>query len=543
MFARCLIKYFIITLMLLFSHPLGAIALTRLTTNDPYPLYSPNDPYDFLTRCRRNELEDYCEGCNNDHMRISTSGFFQTATVGGDLGENQDVVLGNLKGPWNLIGLFYDPRKRNKLIRGLHLDSSRTVTACQTDLAVNLLTEPAGADPNQQFGFLSVPITYRKYGARFEAELGLPCDFTIQISAGLSHIYQEPTFIDLTCTATGQSCPVRNCQIPTEECPSPTSTCCNIVTAVEDIASPDVSTPCINANCCVNVPNCQCKGHILDRVVNQKQRLERLLGLSIDENIFTPAPFSKTGFEDIEIDINWAPMFPINKDRCDWPYFVITPFASLGFTIPSGKKMQHNNLFALPFGNDGHWSYGGRTGITFDFVDAFQIGGDIGYTGFLPRTIHNFPAPTNELQSGVFPELTTMRVQPGLNWHFAAYLYSYRFLDRFSAYAQYMLISHDKDHYQVVALQNTPISSDDAKRVKERHSERHRHHRKRQHHDQGILTRKLRDESAWRTQLVNVSLTYEISPHMQLGIVWQIPIFQQNAYSSSTILASFQVFF
>ncbi len=543
MLAR-LVKYCLIVLILLVCQSLEAVALTRLTNNDPYPLYSTNDPYDFLTRSRRNELEDYCEESCNDNLRVSFSVFRQSAVAGGDLTEFEDAELGDLKGRWNMLGPFYDPHKRKQLIRGLDLDTSNTVTACQTDLGVNLLTEPAGIDREMNFGFLSVPILYRKYGSRLEAEIGLPCDFTIQISGGVSHIFQEPDFIDFSCTASGQTCPVRNCTTPAGlqdmPCPSATSTCCSIVSDVEPFS--DTDNICVNADCCINIPNCLCKGLVMDRIINQKQKLERLLGLDIDENLLTPAPFSKTGFEDIEVDLNWARMYPINKDRCDWPFTVITPFASFGFTIPSGKQMRHNNLFALPFGNDGHWSYGGRAGVTFDFVDAFEIGGDWGITGFAPKVHTKFPAPTNELQSGVFPELTTMRVQPGFNWHFAAYLNAYRFLDRFSAYVQYMVINHDKDDFDVVSIDERPTrgSSSEGIMVVPHKKNHHKHHER---HKRRILTKKLHNESEFRIHIINGALNYEISPNIMLGIVWQIPLFQQNGYRSTTVLGSFNIFF
>jgi hypothetical protein len=496
--------------------------LTRLTNNDPLPLYSSSDPYEFLSRCYRNRIEDYCEECCNGCFRIAFSPFRQSATMGKNL-EEQEAQLGDLKGPWNMIGLFYDPDKRHRLIHGLglgghHFDHRETlsVSACDTEFGINLLTDPAGSDPNQRFGFFSVPILYRKYGVRAEAELAMGCDFTLKVKGGVAHIFQEPDFIDLSCTATGLSCPTRDCLLDQgggafNACETPT--CCTLPSPINPST---MMGDCPNADCCINIPSCPCKELVIDKIMKRKDLIERLLGLRLDENVFTSAPFNRTGFEDIEIDLNWLHMFPINKRRCDWPFFVFTPFATLGVTIPTAPPIAHRNLFALPLGNDGHWSYGGRMGATFDFVNTLAIGGEIGFTGFTARNHRQFPAPTNELQSTIFPELVTMRVQPGFNWHFAAYLGSYRFIDRLSFYAQYMVLHHNKDEFHVLSRVEPDVP---------------------------ILTRKLREESSFRVHVVNTALNYEISPHMQLGFVAQIPVFQQNAYRSTTVMFTLQFFY
>jgi hypothetical protein len=523
MFARtqacsAVIRYLIIACSLLSAQV--ACALTRLTNNDPFPLYTSIDPYEFLDRCRRNYLEDYCEPCYNCFFRLDHSVFRQSATLGGDLQEVQSSELGNLKGPWNVIGIFYDRNKRPALIAGLGLNTSTStsVAVCDTSFGVNLLTNPAGADETKRFGFLSVPIIYDKYGARLLGQVALPCELTLEVKGGVSQIFQVPTFVDLTCSATGLSCPTRDCtpcvgDNCTEACNPPP--CCKIISEIEPLGN---SAACINADCCIDTPSCPCKSLVIDRIIKRKAKLEKILNLNIDQNFLTPSPFNKTGFEDIEVNLYWSHLFPINKGRCDWPFFVCTPFASLGFTAPTATRTSHRNLFSLPFGNDGHWSYGGLTGMTFDFVDAFSIGGEIGFTAFASRVHQQYPAPTNELQSGIFPELVALDVHPGMNWNFAAYLGTYRFLDRFSAYVQYVLVNHDKDEFQLISRDPSA-----------------------HHHE--ILTRKLHDESGFRSHLINGALNYEISPHMTLGVVWQIPIFQQNAYSSTTVLFTFETYF
>ncbi len=489
--------------------------LTRLTNNDPYPLFASSDPYEFLARCYKNDLEDYCEPCNAGCFRMAFSGFRQSALAGTDMEEVEDTPLGDLKGRWNMIGLFYDPNAADVLISGLDLVTSFTSCITDSPLNINLLTDPAGADPKQQFGFLSVPILYRKYGSRFIGEFALPCGFSLELRGGLVQVWQEPKFVDLSCTATGQTCPVRDCTGTDNTIQNFPNSCPPVNTLSEQGVT---ATNCVNANCCIDVPRCECKTLVIDKIIKRKDLIEDLLGFKADESLFTSAPFVQTGLEDTEINVNWLQLFPVNKGRADWPFFVLMPFASFGITIPTGTRVNKANLFALPTSNNGHWSYGGNFGMTIDFVDAFTIGGELGFTGFTPRVYNRFPAPTQQLQSGVFPEIVSMRVSPGFNWHAAVYFGSYRFLDRFSAWGQYAVISHQRDHFQLVSRtfhpDNTPILFD-----------------------------KLKQESSFRVHYVNVALNYEISPNCQLGVVWQIPVFQQNAYRSSMVMGTFQIFF
>lgn len=485
----------------------GITALTRLTQNDPLPVYSSRNDYDFLNRCYENDIIDYCEPCDNRFFTMCFSAFRQTAKQGTSIDEVEDTELGNLKGPWNIIGLFYDPEAARKLIHGLDLDTtgSTSLGVCTTPFGVNLILDPAGADPKQEFGFFSVPMKYRKYGVRFDSEVALPLNFNVVVRGGVSHIWQEPEFIDLSCQATMQVCPANDClwQGPNFR--------------ENGTIDTESQGACFNQNfeCLIDKPSCQCKHLVIDRIMKRKEAIERILGLALDENLFTSSPFDKTGFEDIELLLNWSRMFAVNKDRCDWPFTVVTPFATLGITIPTSGPVCGNNPFAISLGNNGHFSYGFRGGLNVDFIETLAIGAEAGFTGFNSRNYKRLMIPTNELQSGIFPETALVAVKPGLNWHFAFMISSYRFLDRISSWVQYAVVHHDKNCYDI-------LSPDDPFTPR-------------------LLPRKLRDESQFRVHTVNGSLNYEFSPHCQIGFVWQIPVFQQNAYRSTTFLASFQV--
>ena len=209
--------------------------LTRLTNNDPLPIYSSSEPYDFMQRCRRNELLDFCDQCEDPWFRMSFSGFRQSADMGKDR-DQQEAELGDLQGRWNIIGLFYDPVAQEFLIDGLGLnDPSKTpnIGTCKIPNGqdLNFITDseaanvivtnstqgsagantPGSAANAEKFGFFSVPIEYRKYGMRFETEIAFLFGTTLRLNWGVSNIDQKPRFIDLSCDATGIDCEVRDC--------------------------------------------------------------------------------------------------------------------------------------------------------------------------------------------------------------------------------------------------------------------------------------------------------------------------------------------
>ena len=73
-----------------------------------------------------------------------------------------------------------------------------------------------------------------------------------------------------------------------------------------------------------------------------------------------------------------------------------------------------------------------NAGMNFDFVETVEIGTEVGYSHFFKKDFDNYRAPTNVLQSGIFPYSTNVSVQPGDTAYVAGKLAAYHFLDRLS---------------------------------------------------------------------------------------------------------------
>jgi len=551
--------------------------LTRLTNNDPFPLYSSSEPYDFLDRCKRNELLDFCDQCEDSWFRMAFSAFRQSADMGKDRDE-QEAQLGDLQGRWNIIGLFYDPDTATKLINTLGLNEAGKpmidVCTIPNGQGLNLVTDyeaanvvvtnategsdaastPGSAENTEKFGFFSVPIEYRKYGMRFETEMAFFFNTTLRLNWGVSKITQEPRFIDLSCDAKGIECVTRDC---TNGNGQPDECMVNVTQDINPICTGSDSTPCCpNAQCCIDWANCGCKRFVIDRIMKQRDLLAASLGK--EGQGYDLLPFSKTAFEDMELSLNWSQMYEVNRDSCDWPYFIFTPFVSGAATFPTGSKtdfehkegnfavrnpfsmlkdrldgkeelnddceevLDKRRAFALPSGNNGHWSYGGRFGFTVDFYDFFAIGAEAGFTGFSKRNHFNYPLPkadpveASDLQAGLFPVLATVRVQPGFNWHFAATISAYHFLGRWSSWVQYAAVGHNRDKIVCVEHLLEP---------------------------ELVNIEKVERMSTFRFHVINGALNYDIAQSCRLGLVWQIPISQMNAYRSTTWMGTIELFY
>ena len=178
--------------ILIISNTTQIFGLSNLSRNDPYPFFSNYYPYSYLSTKQKEHLAmmDYTYPATR--WRLSVSGFNQSS----DRGRNQvrdTVNLGDMNGRWNMLGLFYDPAMANRLYEVLGIKNcfppECIVNTCDTDdlppvvctpysspvpsgcTCYNLITRPELQDPNREFGFFTIPILYRKTGARFETEL------------------------------------------------------------------------------------------------------------------------------------------------------------------------------------------------------------------------------------------------------------------------------------------------------------------------------------------------------------------------------------
>ena len=83
-------------------------ALSFLSQNDPFPMYSSIYPHDFLTGRERKYKRGFIDDDNPERMAFSVSPFFQTARRGKDR-HRLNSQHGDIHGPWSVIGLLYGP--------------------------------------------------------------------------------------------------------------------------------------------------------------------------------------------------------------------------------------------------------------------------------------------------------------------------------------------------------------------------------------------------------------------------------------------------
>jgi len=474
----------ILTFVFCLMNSVPLIGFSNLTNNDPYPIYTALYPWTYLTNSRRDCLIDSESHTKKEYFDLSISPFRQSAVIGRNI-DKALTNLGNLKGNWNMIALFYP---------GMNADGTvNTSTAAQTALANALglpatpcagtLYDPSNTDSKKEFGFFTIPLKYRKYGVRFEADFQFFYDVGLKIQTGVADLIQTATFEDLTCQAVGQQCPIKISEVP-EPCQT---NCCNVDGQI----------------------TCDCKTLVIHKIMRQKDIIAKTLGYSTKN-------FNHRGMEDTRLSLYWRHVFPINQDRPEYPYVLIMPFCSLEALFATGNEVNPNCLFAAPNGNNGHSGFGFNAGLNFDFVETIEVGFEASMTAWESRSYLNMPVPTNELQAGMFPYKANLCICPGTNWSFSAIMNARHFLYQLSLWAQWVVVAHGRDKYSNVSV--IPFNAGDVPPV--------------------ALTGKMSDESRWHSHAINVGATYDISPNIALGFLWQAPVSRRNAYRSTTIMGS-----
>lgn len=462
---------------------------TNLINSDPIPLYSAEYPFDFVSMWEREYYRGLDDTPHYERFAISISPFRQTADQGRDIYKNR-VEIGDIRGRWNMLGIFYPTDTPGTLNEadpcdvlpelGLQLVGSGTCIGveyiCDPTFTCSSVVNPSLSDPKKQVGFFSIPIAYRRYGVRFQLDLRLFAGFGLRVQTGVADVTQTVTaWNDLTLTSTGTAL-VGDCSVP----------------------------GCIDSTL-------NCKKLISQSIMDQRELIAKKLNVSIRD-------YQKTGMEDTRIDLFWQGVYPINAECDGWPYFLFVPYVSFEAVIPTSDCIDPRCLFAVPLGNNGHTGLGFLAGMDFDFIDSIEIGIQGGFTRFNTRRYHQVPVPTSELQAGIFPFKADYDLSPGTNWEFTANMKAHYFLDRFSAFLQYQVVNHNKDCFTNVAMRDCSCQLSDTVPP--------------------ALTKKMRELSEWRVHVFNVSLTYDISPHCSFGLLWQAPVSRTNAYRSSTVLWS-----
>ncbi len=499
----------IITLLVIGSfHHISGASWPSNARNDPFPPHGAEDPQYFLYEREKQLIFGMPdEKGTPERVMISLSAFGQNAikakTLSGtyckraltntcDVCTNpiflanptfdattpfcmNDVELGDIDGRWNLLGLLAGEIPQGATVPPLLLAAlntifpgfqAGTVTTSNIEIPTNN-TSSTFCGPT--YGFVSVPLKYRKRGLRWNVEAQICSDFGFQFLGGVVEISQvlNPCFVNLTTGDNQKSCGGQT----------------------------------------INISDINCT------LFDQLTPLLRQLGIDV-------CNFTKWGLEDLYLSLYWRHAHPINFNRdLSWARFLLIPFIRIGGSFATGHPKDPSLQFSLPFGNNGSHSVNLNAGLNFDFSETVEVGGEVGYSHFFKKDFDNYRMPTNVLQSGIFPFATSVSIQPGDSAYFAAKLAAYHFLDRLSFWAQWVYIHHRKDH--ITLLNNDPafIAVDDEN------------------------PRAKCPNTVWRVQLGNFAFTYDISPNIAFGFLWQQMFHVRNAYNSTTAMFTLNFIF
>lgn len=231
----------------------------------------------------------------------------------------------------------------------------------------------------------------------------------------------------------------------------------------------------------------------------------------VDYNIAT---FSETGIEDIQfLGFVRHPFILHPVDTEKHTSIILTPYLILGCTAPIAPVKDYSKLYALPFGNNGHASFGGVVGLMFEFAKAIELGFEFGATGFFENRIDALPCPNHELQRVLYPYRQNVNYSPGFNGQFAAILNAYNFTHNISFSLKYNFVQHNQDTITLI----TPSAY--------------------------FLPEKLEQLSIWNSQMITGALTFEIQPSIYVSFAWQGALTQKNAYCSNTVLTTLSFLF
>jgi hypothetical protein len=396
-------------------------AIVGLSKNDPFPLFSTQYPYDYLQKAARLCYREIPWAPDMGHtFSLSITGFLQTAVRGKSiLGEstftpNEDETvggkttiteLGDLTGRSSMIALMYGKTPAGKPFP-LSLVSARAgIFGDLPQPLPEFLNDGSYIDPNQNFGFFSFPLKYRKRGFAFEMILGWR-DIGITCKGRFSNIQQ---------TSTGQS----NTGFINK---TPKDSSGNFInwTGSQGTISGE------------NVEN-----FLMDQ-------LETIM-LELKQDI---EQFVTSSFEEIVVSAYFRHAFNANISKNkEWTEFCIIPFVEVAGILSPGQTRNFLEQFSLNFGNNRHHAVAVHGGIDLDFMYTITVGFDGGMTWFASHDFDNVPVPTSEYQSTIFPFTTAVSIKPGLSTYLSAHMNALYFIDKLSGYIEYIIIEHREDKY------------------------------------------------------------------------------------------------
>ncbi|MGB8468182.1 MAG: hypothetical protein WCE21_04185 [Candidatus Babeliales bacterium] len=385
---------------------------STLTRNDPYPLFSTTYPYSYLLDNTKNYLKGFDECYDRQHFYLAFTGIYQKASVGSNYDRIKNLPIGDLEGRWAMLSMIYGTATPGPGVTpeeiGPQLQFAKEILFPDIDPLDTIPDEEIQIDTNQEIGFFSAPIKYRKHAVRFEMAAQPHEDFGILIQGGWADIKQTLTN------------PVN---LATDTTPNPDE----FTLSVTVINSVLMSTSSRNA------------------VFKQQ-------GLDPFSNTQNMNDYREGSFEDLRFSVWLRHIFQANCDReCEWPPFLFIPFIFLeGSICPSRVFDEQRPLLAVPFGNDRHTSIGFTAGFNIDLRETLEIGFHGGIMHFNSRTVHDYRLPTHPTQTGLYPFATDVKLHPGNNHHFAVSVHGYRFIGKLSGWVEFEYVNHARDNIRII---------------------------------------------------------------------------------------------
>lgn len=389
-------------------------AFSTLAKNDPYPIFSTSYPYDYLLDRTLNHLKGIdCEYCP-EHFYVAFTPFYQKASRGSNYDREKNLPLGDLEGRWHMLGMLYGPVPGAGAIpptlEGTQLGLAKLEIFNVAPADDEVLTQSIVVDPNEQLGFFSVPIKYRKHGVRFEIAAQPHPDFGILIQGGYADIKQTLTGLE-------------------NRCPPDSTLCEGNQTGDIDFKTM-VNELLMSTSASTRIFKEQC----IDKISNTQNLCD----------------FRAGSFEDLRFSVWARHVFELNRGSCEWPEFLFIPFFFFEASVSPVLYQDLTKALSVPFGNNGHSTIGFTSGFHIDFSETVEIGFQGGITHFFDRQVKNYRLPTHPSQSGVFPFATDVRLTPGNNHHFCVSLHAYRFIDKLSGWVQFTFVNHSEDKIKIL---------------------------------------------------------------------------------------------
>jgi hypothetical protein len=254
----------------------------------------------------------------------------------------------------------------------------------------------------------------------------------------------------------------------------------------------------------------ECKKFVIENIMSQVDKIAKIIGLDI-------CNYHRVGLDDLRLSLYWRKLYLINEDDERYPRLAFMPFVQGGVGIPMTKGVSNNVVFAVPNGNNGHTYVAGRTGFTLDFLDTIDIYFSAGFSYFFRKDYCNFHMPTAPQESGIFPYSADVSIRPGPTWTCNFGMNAYHFLENLSVWIDYNIVSHTNDKIEV-CRSFIPEGS--------------------KYFESGFDVERAECLSKWESHVVNVGFNYDLYDCLAIGVAWQAPARQRNAYRSGTVIGS-----